>query len=286
MRSHITLTRDEKDPDVAIISLIKANRAKAGQTFRVTTSDATGRFAAWRPAEDEVKENPDTDGDKVEKLLQVLVQDLGVPRSGTPKPITQAAIAEAMGASKRELSRLIESAEAIGRLGVFGPTEGRGSTWFHDSKFSGTRYQVPPHLKGGRGTSRYRALPLPTGFGAGAMLAAWRTANARRVALAAQETWAGHRGFCKRPECIRVRDKRQPARIERSLAHELDSAPRRENEKRETGITRNATCRIDPDRTERRTGHPQRPSPRGRGARLDAAECGERRHGAIRAVAR
>ena len=30
--------------------------------------------------------------------------------------------------------------------------------------------------------------------------------------------------FCKRPECIRVRDKRQPARIERSLAHELDSA--------------------------------------------------------------
>ena len=126
VRSHITLTRDEKDPDVAIISLIKANRAKAGQTFRVTNVDESGRFVPWRPAEDEVKENPDTDGDKVEKLLQVLVQDLGVPRSGTPKPITQAAIAEAMGASKRELSRLIESAEAIGRLGVFRADRG---TW-------------------------------------------------------------------------------------------------------------------------------------------------------------
>ena len=55
-RSHVSISKDEKDPDITIVGLQKANRARAGQLWRVTNVDDAGHFVPWRMADDELNE--------------------------------------------------------------------------------------------------------------------------------------------------------------------------------------------------------------------------------------
>ena len=90
VRSHVTLSREEAkegEPlsDVRVIELIKANRASAGQQFRVTDRDAAGNWIPWRMADDEMAQ--DSAEDEPDRVNAVASSDApGIRRAAVWQP--------------------------------------------------------------------------------------------------------------------------------------------------------------------------------------------------------
>ena len=134
-RSHVTLSKHEDNDDVTVITLAKANRAKAGAEWLVTNHDegSDNGFGPWRMAPAWMLDGSDeaSAGDGESTGMDTLLTALSrcdVPTWGGDGPmpesvsVTVGTLTEAQGKAGRSANehtrKLITEAEAAGRLHV------------------------------------------------------------------------------------------------------------------------------------------------------------------------
>ena len=124
-RSHFTIMPDEDDADVRVITLEKANRAKAGETFRVTNINPDGSFGEWREAAEPVQSSEDPMPGHVLRLVQFL-KSQGVPQSfsANPAPVAKSKIMAALKVGDTFADTIFQAAAEQRALKFFPPAPG------------------------------------------------------------------------------------------------------------------------------------------------------------------
>ena len=124
-RSHISILPDENDPDVKVITLEKANRAKAGQDWRVTNIQPDGSFGPWRMAHSEADVSDDPMPRHITRLVQFL-RAQGVPQSfcGEPHPVPKSRILKALRVGDGFADNIFQAAADQSALKFFPPVAG------------------------------------------------------------------------------------------------------------------------------------------------------------------